>query len=138
MAPSDRKKQRRQSMTFPDLAKINNVMSEVELHEYYMNKNYVEPQKIQLETIFESGGRRGVSENGELIPGKNKAKRYIENYSFWKQNDKDKNRRRKSMIQKQFKGRKRIKAKPSSVEQEQNLIELIQNVPEIESFEESR
>eukprot|EP00088_Acartia_fossae_P023855 TRINITY_DN2483_c0_g1_i7.p1 TRINITY_DN2483_c0_g1~~TRINITY_DN2483_c0_g1_i7.p1 ORF type:complete len:665 (-),score=157.95 TRINITY_DN2483_c0_g1_i7:279-2273(-) len=134
MAPSDRKK-RRQSMQFADLAKKNNVMSENELHEYYMNKNYVAPEKIQLETIFEAGGKRGTSsDTGELVAGRHKAKRYIEDYSFWKQNDKERNKRRKSMIQKQFKGRKRIKIHPSKPDREQGLIELIQNAPVVDGI----
>lgn len=136
MGQSDRKK-RRQSMTFPDLASINNVRSESEIHDYYMNKNFLAPEKIQLETIFEAGGRRGASENGELISGKNKAKRYIEDYSFWKQNDKEKNRRRKLKIQKQFKGRKRVKTVPSTIEEETRLIELIQNAPEVDNINDS-
>ena len=134
------KKKRRQSTTFPDLAAIKNTRSESELHDYYMNKNYVAPEKIQLETIFEAGtgNRRGASENGELVRGKNLAKRYIEDYSFWKQNDKDRNKRRKSMIQKQYKGRKKPKLVPSSIEQEERLIELIQNCPEEEIPDSSR
>ena len=133
MGPSDRKK-RRQSMTFPDLASINKVRSESEIHDYYMNKNYVAPEKIQLETIFEAGGRRGASGNGELISGKNKAKRYTEEYSFWKQNDKERNSRRKLKIKKQFKGRKRSKIVASSIEKETWLIEQIQNAPEVNNL----
>ena len=134
MAPSDKKK-RRQSMQFADLAKKNNVMSENELHDYYMNKNYLAPEKIQLETIFEAGGKRGTSsDTGELVAGRHKAKRYIEDYSFWKQNDKERNKRRKSMIQKQFKGRKRIKIHPSKADREQGLIELIQNAPVVDGI----
>jgi len=121
-------------MTFPDLAAINKVRSESEIHDYYMNKNYIAPEKIQLETIFEAGGKRGASENGELISGKNKAKRYIEEYSFWKQNDKDKNCRRKLKIKKQFKGRKRPKIVSSSIEQETWLIEQIQNAPAVDNL----
>jgi len=141
MAPSDKKK-RRQSTTFPDLAKKSNVKSETELHDYYLNKNYVPPEKILLETLFEetdattqsgSSSRRGVTtESGQLVAGKHLAKRYIEDYKFWKQDDKIRNKRRKAKILKQFKGRKKVKIQQSSIEDEQKLIELIQNCPDID------
>jgi len=141
MAPSDKKK-RRQSTTFPDLAKKSNVKSETELHDYYMNKNYVPPEKKLLETVFEgkdsivqitSSSRRGGGiESGEFVAGKHLAKRYIEDYKFWKQDDKIRNKRRKAKIQKQFKGRKKVKIGQSSIEDEQKLIELIQNCPVID------
>ena len=141
MAPSDKKKQR-QSTTFLDLAKKSNVKSETELHDYYMNKNYVPPEKKLLETVFEgkdsivqstSSSRRGGGiESGEFVAGKHLAKRYIEDYKFWKQDDKIRNKRRKAKIQKQFTGRKQVKIGQSSIEDEQKLIELIQNCPVID------
>ena len=52
-------------------------------------------------------------------------KRYIEDYEFWKQNDKDKNRRRKVMVQKLFKGRKNPKPKPLTAKLEKKLKKMI-------------
>ena len=68
-----------------------------------------------METIIEEGGekedqraRRGgalVAEDGGLVIGKGKGRRTIEGYKYWKQDDEERNKRRKSMLAKQWRGR---------------------------------
>ena len=66
----------------------------------YQNKTFEPPDPAQLETIREEGGgglakrvKRGETEDGFLVLGVNKARRVIEDYKFWKQDDKEKNRK---------------------------------------------
>ena len=119
------------SKVFKDLkiVEFENPEEDEELVKYYQNKNFVAPLPRKLETLFE-GSRRGFSKEGELNLGKGLDKRYIEDYEFWKQNDKDKNRRRKVMVQKLFKGRKNPKPKPLTAKLEKKLKKMIDNVPE--------
>ena len=100
----------------------------------YQNKTFEPPEPKELETIKEEGGegsgsskrvKRGESEDGLLVLGRGKARRIIVDYKFWKQDDKEKNRRRKMKIAKQWKGRKRMKVKPLDFKHEQKLIDLI-------------
>ena len=109
MADKNKKnKRRRESQLFRDLQTIERLEDDPALVSLYQNKNYQPPPKRTFETLFEDA-KRGFSEDGQLALGKALDKRYIEDYSFWKQDDKVKNKRRKGMIQKQFKGRKRLK-----------------------------
>ena len=98
----------------------------------YQNKTFEPPDPAQLETIREEGGgglakrvKRGETEDGFLVLGVNKARRVIEDYKFWKQDDKEKIRKRKLKIAKQWKGRKRLRMKPLNPELETKLIDLI-------------
>ena len=123
------KKKRRQSKVFSDLCpRPSNPLENEELIKHYTNKDYKAPLPSKYETLFE-GPRRGCSEEGELIIGKSVQKRYIEDYQYWKQSDKDRNKRRKMMIHKLFKGRKRVKNKPLTLKDEEKLARLIENVP---------
>jgi hypothetical protein len=59
--------------------------------------------------------------------GKNLGKRFLEPYKYWKQDDRERVRRRKVMIQKQFKGRRRPKSVPLSESLEEQLVRLIED-----------
>ena len=99
----------------------------------YKNKVFVPPDQKEYETINEEGtapkgqrAKRGQSvTDGSLVLGLHKTKRYIEEYKFWKQDDKVRNKRRKQMITKLWKGRKRAKLNLLNPAQEQKLIDLI-------------
>lgn len=134
--PEKRRKGRRESQVFKELRIFENPEDDEELVALYRNKNFVPPAPRQFETLFE-GPRRGLSEEGELLLGRNQGKRYIEAYQYWKQNDKEKNRRRKLMIQKQFKGRKRIKPKPLTLVDEERLQKLVDTVTLIDEDNDS-
>ena len=104
----DRKK-RRSSQVF-NFEQTEEALEENQvLKDLYQNKNFILPNPGELETIIEEGvgkkeeqrTRRGtpsVSEDGGLLVGMAKAKRMIEGYNFWKQDDKDRIRKRKTMI----------------------------------------
>lgn len=127
------KKRRRQSKIFLELKQFEpeNLLEDEELVNHYRNKNYVAPVPKKLETLHE-GARRGCSDEGELRLGKCLDKRYIEDYPFWKQSDKERIKRRKSMIVKQLKGRKRKKPKPLDAKDELALQSLIDSAPDVE------
>ena len=127
------KKRRRQSKIFLELKQFEpeNLLEDEELVNHYRNKNYVAPVPKKWETLHE-GARRGCSDEGELRLGKCLDKRYIEDYPFWKQSDKERIKRRKSMIVKQLKGRKRKKPKPLDAKDELALQSLIDSVPDVE------
>jgi len=102
----------------------------------YQNKTFQPPEPQPIETINEEGdheqkqnqrSKRGVvsSPDGTLVLGSNKSLRQIQTYKFWKQDDKERNRRRKMMITKLWKGRKRKKILPLPIADEQKLIDLI-------------
>ena len=98
----------------------------------YKNQTFEPPEPQPLETIREEGSaetakraKRGESEDGALVLGLSKARRIIADYKFWKQDDKEKNRKRKLKISKQWKGRKKYKPKPLDGAREQRLIDLI-------------
>merc|ERR1740131_510952 len=70
--------------------------------------------------------KRGRND-GSLVLGKGKSKRVLDmNYKYWKQDDKERCRRRKTMIQKLWKGRKKVKIVPLSEELEQRLLWMIE------------
>ena len=84
----------------------------------YKNKVFIPPEPKLFETIFEEGEKTGnqrakrgnsSSTDGTLVLGANKSSRQITTYKFWKQDDKDRNRKRKTMITRLWKGRKRLK-----------------------------
>ena len=98
----------------------------------YKNETFEPPEPRPLETIREEGNgetakraKRGESEDGSLVLGYLKERRIITDYKFWKQDNKEKNRKRKLKINKQWKGRKRTKTKPLDFGLEQRLIDLI-------------
>ena len=71
-----------------------------------------------------------------MMLGKSLGKRFIEPYKFWKQDDRERVRRRKLMIQKQFKGRRRPKVDQLSASREAELIKLIEDQANHEDEEE--
>lgn len=132
MSTDNKNHRRRQSKIFAELSQPPNpedLENNEELVKLYLNKNYVAPIPKKLETLYE-GARRGVSVAGELTIGKNLSKRYIEDYQFWKKKDQTKNRTRKLMIQKQFKGRKKVKPRQCwSAEDDERLKQLLDEAP---------
>lgn len=109
----------------------NSEESEV-LNQLYQNKNYHPPEIKQFETIYESSSkvRRGlIGEDGTLKVGKSLGLRFIDfvSFEYWQCDDKEKTRRRRAMITKQFKGRKRDKIVPLCDEAYHELFELIAN-----------
>jgi len=103
-----------------------------ELNQLYQNKNYHPPEIKQFETIYESSSqvRRGlIGEDGTLKVGKSLGLRFIDfvSFEYWQCDDKEKTRRRRAMIVKQFKGRKRDKIVPLCDEAYHELFELIAN-----------
>jgi len=143
------RKKRRSSQVF-NFEQTEEALEENQaLKDLYQNKNFVLPDLRELETIIEEGGgkkeehrtRRGtqnVSEDGGLLLGMGKAKRTIEGYKFWKQDDKERIRKRKTMMSKQWKGRKRQKTYILDLDGEKKLQVLIDTREESESEEEQR
>ena len=120
-----RKKNRRASQIFQDLASSQEaLMQNEQIRNLYQNKNFQAPSPRDFETIFEDY-RRGLTEDGSLVLGKSLGKRFLETYKYWKQDDRDRVRRRKLMIQKQFKGRRRPKVEQLTASQEEELATLI-------------
>jgi len=114
----------------------------------YQNKTFQPPEPQPIETINEEGdheqkqnqrSKRGVvsSPDGTLVLGSNKSLRQIQTYKYWKQDDKERNRRRKMMITKLWKGRKRKKILPLPIADEQKLIDLIADRVSSDDEEES-
>jgi len=100
----------------------------------YQNKNYVPPDPGELEAIVEEstpeetqGGRarRAVDGQGAFAIGVRKEKRVIEPYKYWRVDNKDKNKKRKMMAGKLWKGRKRPKLESLTPDEEVYLSELI-------------
>ena len=102
----------------------------------YQNKNYVLPEVKEFETIVEERSdvvnaqrsRRAaqtVSPDGGLILGMQLGKRMIMEYKYWKQDDKERIKRRKAMMTKQWKGRRRPKILYLDAVGEQKLHDLI-------------
>ena len=102
----------------------------------YQNKTFEPPEPKEYETILEEGifpissarakrGQAQPSKDGLLVLGLNKSSRKIVEYKYWKQDDKDRNRRRKLMIQRLWKGRRKEKLKALDCAGEQKLIDLI-------------
>ena len=103
----------------------------------YQNKTFEPPEPKLYETLIEEGGtptientraKRGQiipNKDGTLVLGLNKLSRKIEDYKFWKQDDKERNKRRKIMIQKLWKGRKKPKIVPLDCTGEQKLVDII-------------
>ena len=104
----------------------------------YQNKTFEPPEPKEYETILEEGnesvsntngrakrGQAQPSKDGFLVLGLNKSSRKILEYKFWKQDDKERNRKRKLMIQRQWKGRRKEKWKALDCAGEQKLIDLI-------------
>lgn len=142
------KKRRRNSQVF-NFEQTDEALEENEaLKDLYQNKKFVLPEPSELETIIEEGARKevhrarrgtpSISEDGGLVLGVGKSKRLIEGYKFWKQDDKDRIRKRKSMMTKQWRGRKRPKVLYLDLDGEQRLQLLIDTREESESEEDQR
>eukprot|EP00090_Calanus_glacialis_P012565 TRINITY_DN21171_c0_g1_i2.p1 TRINITY_DN21171_c0_g1~~TRINITY_DN21171_c0_g1_i2.p1 ORF type:complete len:792 (-),score=260.97 TRINITY_DN21171_c0_g1_i2:221-2596(-) len=140
------KKKRRSSQVF-HFEQTEEALEENEaLRDLYQNKNFIHPDPKELETIIEEGGekedqraRRGVAlvaEDGGLVVGKGKGRRTIEGYKYWKQDDKERNKRRKSMLAKQWRGRKKPKIVFLDLDTEQKLQFIIDTREESEDEEE--
>jgi len=143
------KKKRRSSQVFnfqqTEETKEEALEQNEALKDLYQNKNYVQPEPKEFETIIEEGGekeehrsRRGaaaVTQDGGLVLGRGKDTRSIEGYKFWKQDDKDRNKKRKLMLAKQWKGRKKLKMILLDMEAEQRLQEIIEAREESEDEE---
>jgi len=122
-----KKKSRRASQIFLDLASSQESLEQNEqIRNLYQNKDFQAPTPRDFETIFEAA-KRGLSDDGSLMLGKNLGKRFLEPYKYWKQDDRERVRRRKVMIQKQFKGRRRPKSVPLSESLEEQLVRLIED-----------
>jgi len=102
----------------------------------YQNKTFEPPEPKEFETILEEGnkpvsngrvkrGQAQPSTDGSLVLGLSKSSRKILEYKYWKQDDKERNRKRKLMIQRLWKGRRREKIKALDCAGEQKLIDLI-------------
>ena len=102
----------------------------------YQNKTFEPPEPKLYETLIEEGAaptientraKRGQIPNkdGTLVLGLNKLSRKIEDYKFWKQDDKERNKKRKVMIQKLWRGRKKPKIIPLDCAGEQKLVDII-------------
>lgn len=127
-------RKRRGSQAFTFEQSEETLLQNEKIVKLYQNKTFEPPDPVLLETIREEAGdgqtgsrrvKRGENEDGVLVLGVNKARRVIEEYRFWKQDDKEKNKKRKLKITKQWKGRKRLKTKPLNPELEQRLVALI-------------
>ena len=125
-------KKRRGSQAFAFEQSEETLLQNENILKLYKNQTFEPPEPRALETIREEGNgdgakraKRGESEDGSLVLGLFKARRIISDYKFWKQDDKEKNRKRKLKISKQWKGRKRPKPKSLDCALEQKLIDLI-------------
>jgi len=125
-------RKRRGSQAFTFEQSEETLLQNENIVKLYQNKTFEPPEPQELETIREEGAlasakrtKRGETEDGSLVLGVSKSRRIIVDYKFWKQDDKEKNRRRKLKIAKQWKGRKRNKTKPLNYHLEQQLIDLI-------------
>jgi hypothetical protein len=127
MADKSKKSSRRKSQIFLDLASSQESLEQNEqIQILYQNKNYQPPPQRDYETIFEAA-KRGQSDDGSLIFGRSLGKRLIEPYRFWKQDDRERIRRRKAMIQKQFKGRRRPKVQQLTPSMEKELERMLRD-----------
>merc|ERR1719204_1678039 len=98
----------------------------------YQNKNYVPPDPRELEAIVEEtnpeetqGGRARRAQDVAFVLGAKKEKRLIEPYKYWRVDNKDKNKKRKTMAGKLWKGRKKPKLESLTPDEEAYLSELI-------------
>ena len=130
------KKKRRRSQVFQFEQSQETLEENEKLKELYQNKNYVLPVPKELETIVEERydvvndqrSRRAaqiVSADGGLILGTQLGNRMIMEYRYWKQDDKERIKRRKAMMTKQWKGRRKPKFKRLDAIGEQKLRDLI-------------
>ena len=127
-------KRRRGSQAFNFEQSQETLLQNETIVNLYKNKVFVPPDPKELETILEEycqqkvqRAKRGQvsSVDGSLVLGVNKSKRAIEEYKFWKKDDKERIKKRKLMITKQWKGRKKPKTIPLDLVKEQQLINLI-------------
>jgi len=127
-------RKRRGSQAFSFEQSEETLMQNETIVKLYQNKTFLPPEQKEFETINEEGAektaqraKRGqnVSLDGTLVLGNGKALRKILEYKFWKQDDKERNRKRKLMITRQWKGRKKGKIVPLEFSEEQKLIDLI-------------
>ena len=125
-------RKRRGSQAFAFEQSEETLLQNENLLKLYKNETFEPPEPKPLETIREEGvgetakrAKRGETHDGVLVLGLSKERRIISDYKFWKQDDKEKNRKRKIKISKQWKGRKKSKPRPLDCALEQRLIDLI-------------
>ena len=136
----DKKTKRRGSQAFRFEQTEETLLQNETICNLYNNKNYVAPSPSQLESITEEEKqdkdkrvRRGEGVSGS--PGVKKSKRFLEPYKFWRVDNTDKNKKRKAMVTKMWRGRKKPKPSPLTEELELYLEQLIELKDE--SFDES-
>ena len=131
-------RKRRGSQAFNFEQSEETLMQNETIVKLYQNKTFEHPEPREFETILEEGheheptsnarakrGQAKPSKDGSLVLGLNKSLRKITEYKFWKQDDKERNRKRKLKLQKLWKGRRREKLKVLDCNGEQKLIDLI-------------
>ena len=136
----DKKTKRRGSQAFRFEQTEETLLQNETICNLYNNKNYVAPSPSQLESITEEEKqdkdkrvRRGEGVSGS--PAVKKSKRFLEPYKFWRVDNTDKNKKRKAMVTKMWRGRKKPKPSPLTEESELYLEQLIELKDE--SFDES-
>ena len=135
----DKKTKRRGSQAFRFEQTEETLLQNETICNLYNNKNYVAPSPSQLESITEEVQqekdrrvRRAEGVSGS--PAVKKSQRFLEPYKFWRVDNTDKNKKRKAMVTKMWKGRKRPKPSPLTEESELYLEQLIETKDE--SFDE--
>ena len=132
----DKKSRRRGSQAFTFEQSEETLLQSETLQNLYKNKNYVAPQPKEMESIQEveehevrsrsSGGQEARSRREKVVHHElNNEKRFLEPYKFWRVDDKERNKRRKMMVQKLWKGRRRPKASILTEEQELMLEQML-------------
>lgn len=124
----DKKSRRRGSQAFTFEQSEETMLLNETLQNLYRNKTYVAPQPKEIESIREEEEQearcRSRREKVSYHEVK-KEKRFLETYQFWRVDNKERNMRRKMMVQKLWKGRRRPKAIKLTEEQELMLEQML-------------
>merc|ERR1719334_2728523 len=124
-----KKKKRRNSQVYNFEQTEETLEGNERLKELYKSKSYVHPEVKEFETIIEESNEDmeqwSRRYNTGLILGKQLGKRMVMEYKYWKQDDQERLKRRKAMVEKQWKGRKMPKMKCLDAIGEQKLLDLI-------------
>jgi hypothetical protein len=130
MGREDKKTKRRGSQAFRFEQTEETLLQNEAICDLYKNKNYVAPEPKEWESILEEAapvepprGRRADGAQAGRLGAKEK--RFVEEYKYWRVDNKEKYKKRKNMIQKMWKGRKKLKQNPLTEEAEKYLEELI-------------